>query len=110
MHHRRWKTELVLGDSRMRLCVTLGPQELVRADLPYLGEEQLALRHLLEGLALWQGPPLWLACDVDGRMRAGCATSEALLGVLVPPSPLLRASIGVRVTDREHDGGARCVG
>jgi hypothetical protein len=100
MTRRPWRSELVLKDSRARLNVTSSSRRLLSADLPYLGEEALALRHILEGLALWQGPPLLLACDVDGLPAAGCGKARVVPGLLVPPSPLVRASIGVRVTDR----------
>lgn len=100
MTRRPWRAELVLKDSRARLHVTARSKRLLAADLPYLGEEALALRHLLEGLALWQGPPLLLACDVDGLPAAGCGNARTVPGLLVPPSPLVRASIGVRVTGR----------
>ena len=100
MTRRTWRSELVLKDSRAKLNVTSSSRRLLSADLPYLGEEALALRHILEGLALWQGPPLLLACDVDGLLAAGCGEVRVAPGLLVPPSPLVRASIGVRVTDR----------
>jgi hypothetical protein len=100
MSQRPWRSELVLKDSRARLNVSSRSRHLLAADLPYLGEEHLALRHILEGLALWQGPPLLLACDVDGLLEAGSGKVRAVPGLLVPPSPLVCASIGVRVTDR----------
>lgn len=100
MMRRPWRSELVLKDSRAKLSVSSSTKRLLWADLPYLGAEALALRHLLEGLALWQGPPLLLACDVDGLATAGCGAVRAAPALLVPPSPLVRASIGVRVMDR----------
>jgi hypothetical protein len=100
MTRRPWRSELVLKDSRAKLNVRSRSRHLLAADLPYLGEEHLALRHILEGLALWQGPPLLLACDVDGLLEAGSGRVQGVPGLLVPPSPLVRASIGVRVTDR----------
>jgi hypothetical protein len=102
MTQETWRTELVLKDSRMRLEVRWRRRLLVQADLPYVGVEGLALRHLLEGLALWQGPPLYVACDVDGLAARG-EGGRAVPGLLVPPSPLVRASIGVRVPG--PDGG-----
>lgn len=95
-----WRSELVLRDSRARLNVRSRSRHLLSADLPYLGEERLALRHILEGLALWQGPPLLLVCDVDGLPADGSGRCRGVPGLLVPPSPLVRASIGVRVTGR----------
>lgn len=100
MTRRPWCSELVLKDSRAKLNVRSRSRRLLSADLPYLGEEGLALRHILEGLALWQGPPLLLACDVDGLPGDGSGKARSVPGLLVPPSPLVRASIGVRVTDR----------
>lgn len=100
MLERTWRSELVLRDSRARLTVSSRSRRLLTADLPYLGEERLALRHILEGLALWQGPPLLLACDVDAGLADGSGNARGVPGLLVPPSPLVRASIGVRVTDR----------
>ncbi len=96
-----WRTELVLKDSRMKLEVRWRRKVLVQADLPYVGVEGLALRHLLEGLALWQGPPLCVACDVDGLVARGGGDGRAVPGLLVPPSPLVRAWIGVHVTGPE---------
>lgn len=81
----------------MKLDVRWRSRLLLQANLPYLGEEALALRHLLEGLALWQGPPLCVACDVDG-LAAAAGTSRAVPGLLVPPSPLVRTWIGVHAT------------
>lgn len=82
----------------MKLEVRGERRLLLRAELPYVGEEGLALRHLLEGLALWQGSPLCVACDVDGQAVRG-AEGRAVPGLLVPQSPLVRAWIGVYVTD-----------
>lgn len=100
MTKRSWRSTLVLRDSRAKLDVRCGPRRLLTADLPYLGEEHWALRHLLEGLALWQGPPLLLACDVDGIRADGCDTDRVVPELLVPPSPLVRATLGVRGTGR----------
>ena len=100
MTRRPWCSTLVLKDSRARLNVSSRSRRLLSADLPYLGEENLALRHILEGLALWQGPPLLLACDVDEIPEGGFDRVRVVPGLLVPPSPLVRASIGVRATDR----------
>lgn len=110
MTRRTWDAELVLRDSRMRLDVRSSRRRLLSADLPYIGEETLALRHLLEGLALWQGSPLLLACDVDGRAVDGCGKGRAAPEYLVPPSPLVRAWIGLRGTDHSGEwlpGGER---
>ena len=110
MTRRTWDAELVLRDSRMRLDVRSSRMTLLSADLPYIGEETLALRHLLEGLALWQGSPLLLACDVDGRAADGCAKGRAAPECLVPPSPLVRAWIGLRGADLSGEwlpGGER---
>lgn len=82
-----WRTELVLKDSRMKLTVRWRTRLLVQADLPYVGVEGLALRHLLEGLALWQGPPLYVVCDVDGLAARG-ESGRAVPRLLVPQSPL----------------------
>lgn len=101
MHRETWHTELVLKDSRIRLDVRQRGRRLLWADLPSVGEEGLALRHLLEGLALWQGPPLLVACDVDGLAGAG-VTGRPVPGLLVPPSPLVRAWIGVHGTGPGH--------
>ena len=97
-----WHTELVLKDSRMKLEVRWRTKLLLQADLPYVGVEGLALRHLLEGLALWHGPPLSVVCDVDGLAASG-ERSRVVPGLLVPQSPLVHAWIGVRVPD--PDGG-----
>lgn len=99
MTRRIWRAELVLRDSRMKLNVRWRSRVLLHADLPYLGEEGLALRHLLEGLALWQGQPLHVACDVDGMAAAVDGCRRAVPGILVPQSPLVRAWIGVHVMD-----------
>lgn len=99
MTQRTWRTELVLKDSRMELNVRWRSRLLLHANLPYLGEERLALRHILEGLALWQGQPLCVACDVDGTAAAAGGTRRAVPELLVPQSPLVRAWIGVHVTD-----------
>lgn len=98
MTRRTWRTELVLKDSRMKLNVWLRSKLLLHADLPYLGEEGLALRHILEGLALWQGRPLCVACDVDGTAAAAGGTRRAVPELLVPQSPLVQAWIGVHET------------
>ena len=81
----------------MKLNVRWRSRLLLHADLPYLGEEGLALRHLLEGLALWQGQPLNVACDVDGMAAAVDGRRRVVPGLLVPQSPLVRAWIGVHV-------------
>ena len=110
MTQRTWHAELVLKDSRMRLDVRSSRRMLLSADLPYIGEETLALRHLLEGLALWQGSPLLLACDVDGRAADGCGKGRAAPECLVSPSPLVRAWIGLRATNPPgewYPGGER---
>lgn len=95
-----WRAELVLKNSRANLRVSSRTRRLVSADLPYLGEEKLALRHILEGLAIWQGSPLLLACIVDDHREVGCEKARGVPEHLVLPSPLVRASIGLHVTDR----------
>ena len=99
MTQRTWRTELILKDSRMTLNVRWRSRLLLHANLPYLGEERLALRHILEGLALWQGQPLCVACDVDGMAAAGGGKRRAAPELLVPQSPLVHAWIGVHVMD-----------
>lgn len=99
MTQRTWRTELILKDSRMKLNVRWRSRLLLHANLPYLGEERLALRHILEGLALWQGQPLCVACDVDGMAAAADGTGRAVPELLVPQSPLVNAWIGVHVKD-----------
>ena len=89
----------------MKLEVRWRTRLLVQADLPYVGVEGLALRHLLEGLALWQGPPLYVVCDVDGLAARG-ESGRSVPGLLVPQSPLVRTWIGVHVPDPE--GGRLC--
>jgi hypothetical protein len=98
MIQETWRTELVLKDSRMKLEVRWRKKLLMQANLPYVGVEGLALRHVLEGLALWQGPPLYVACDVDGRAARG-EEGRAVPGLLVPQSPLVRMWLGIHVAD-----------
>ena len=82
----------------MKLNVRWRSRLLLHADLPYLGEEGLALRHLLEGLALWQGQPLNVACDVDGMAAAVDGRRRRTRAPRPPKSP------GARVDRRSRDG------
>ena len=58
---------LVSGASRTRLVVTVGPDEVLRASLPRLGQvrNERAVKALLEGLSLWLDQRLCVVLSAD---------------------------------------------
>lgn len=78
----------LVGSSYLRLEVRTGTQRLLRALLPYPPAQVLALRNVLEGLALWQGTVLHAVHDAgDGAMDL--SEMDRVDGLYVPHSPLV---------------------
>lgn len=78
----------LVGSSYLRLEVRTGTQRLLRALLPYPPAQVLALRSVLEGLALWQGTVLHAVHDAgDGAMDL--SEMDRVDGLYVPHSPLV---------------------
>ena len=78
----------LVGSSYLRLEVWTGTQRLLRALLPYPPAHALALRSVLEGLALWQGTVLHAVHDaVGGAMDL--SEMDRVDGLYVPHSPLV---------------------
>lgn len=103
-----WRATLSLSGPRLHVQVHRGRSTLMHADLPHPAAHPLALRTVLEGLALWQGAALSAACDVGGRAADGYALDRIDGGLYVPPSPLLDVWTCPKRPDRR--GGGRCRG
>lgn len=78
----------LVGSSYLRLEVWMGTQRLLRALLPYPPLHVLALRNVLEGLALWQGTVLYAVHDA-GAGAMDLSEMDRVDGLYVPPSPLV---------------------
>ena len=105
-----WEATLRTHGQRLTIELKCGAQRLLTASLPYPPRSPLALRSVLEGLALWQDRILCAVCVVDGTATDGCIPARIDDRPYVPRSPLVdvvvRALVPVHRFAEGQRGGA----
>lgn len=84
-----WEATLCARGRRLLIELKCGAKRLLTANLPYPPRSPLALRSVLEGLALWQDRILCAVCVVDDMAMDGCMPGRIDDRPYVPHSPLV---------------------
>lgn len=111
METKRWEATLRSHGPRMTIELKCGPRPLLTANLPHPPRSPLALRGLLEALALWQDQILYVVCAVDEIATDGCIPGAVDEHPYVPHSPLVDVVVRPHgpdhaSTDRQRGGAA----
>jgi hypothetical protein len=106
-----WEATLCTRGQRLTIELKRGTQRLLTANLPYPPRSPLALRSVLEGLALWQDRILCAVCVVDGSATDGCMPGRIDDRPYVPHSPLVDVVVrplgpGHRFAEQQRGGTA----
>lgn len=102
-----WKTVLTTRRQRLKIEVTSGPKWLLTASLPYPPKSALALRCVLEGLALWQDRVLYTVCAAGDTAEDGIIPGCVDGHPYVPHSPLVDVVVRPRDLHRGCGEGGR---
>ena len=110
MDKRPWTATLTAHGQRLQIDLMSGTARLLAASLPYPPRSPLALRGVLEGLALWQDRILRAVCVADDTAMDGCMPVALDGRPYVPHSPLVDVVVQprgrVRFAEAERGGGA----
>ncbi len=111
MNKRPWIATLTAHGQRLQIELTSGPARLLTASLPYPPCSPLALRGVLEGLALWQDRILHVVCIAGGTAMDGCMPVTVDGHPYVPHSPLVDVVVQPpgpvhRLAEPRHGGAA----
>jgi hypothetical protein len=111
MNKRPWIATLTAHGQRLQIDLTSGPARLLTALLPYPPRSPLALRGVLEGLALWQDRILHAVCIAGDTAMDGCMPEIVDGHPYVPHSPLVDVVVQPRgpvhrLTEVRRGGGA----
>lgn len=113
MNRRPWIATLTAHGQRLQIDLTSGPARLLTALLPYPPRSPLALRGVLEGLALWQDRILHAVCIAGDTAMDGCMPEivEQAGSVRVPTAHCVDVVVQPRgpvhrLTEVRRGGGA----
>lgn len=103
----KWKTRVHVTEDTLKVWVrTSTDEELVRARLPMRPSDRRALTAVLQGLALWAGPPLHVVISAVGQLDDSLVSDLFDAALWPAEDPLLRLSFAERPGHpRRADGG-----